>query len=92
MAVDEETIQRETRKASARARRSLKQARSQVADAQKAFKELVTWRFDQLGKLLEKHKSHASHYKELQAALKGVEAAIARAEAACDALDAAPKS
>ncbi|GAA1218942.1 hypothetical protein [Pseudonocardia alaniniphila] len=92
MAVDEERLQREVRNASARARKSLKQARSQVAAAHNAFKEPVTWFFEQLGKLLENHESYSSHYKELQAALKGVEAAIARAEAACDALDAARKS
>ena len=92
MAVDEERIERHARKASARARQSLKQARSHVATAQGPFKESVTILSDSLGKILGKHKSYADHYKELQAALKGVEAAIARAEAACDALDAAPKS
>ena len=45
---------------------------------------------DSLGEKLAKHKSYSTHYKELQAALHGLEAAIARAEAACDALDAAP--
>jgi hypothetical protein len=48
--------------------------------------------FDSLGEKLGKKKSYTNHFKELQAALQGAEAAIARAEAACDALDAAPKS
>lgn len=92
MAVDEERIEQEVRGASASARKSLKQARPHVAAAHGPFKKPVTFFSDPLGKILEKHKSYSNHYKDLQAALKGVEAAIARAEAACDALDAAPKS
>ena len=93
MAGDEERIQREVRKASARARQSLEQARSHVAAAHKPFEQWSTLvYFTSLGEKLGKQKSYANHYKELQAALQGVEAAIARAEAACDALDAAPKS
>ena len=92
MAGDEERIQREVRKASARARQSLEQARSHVAAAHEPFKKGITmFYFDSLGEKLGKQKSYTNHFKELQAALKGVEAAIARAEAACDALDAAPK-
>jgi hypothetical protein len=90
VANDEERIQRDVRNASARARQSLKQARSHVTAAPKSFTSGII--STPLGKILEKHNSYSSHYKELQAALKGVEAAIARAEAACDALDAAPKS
>jgi hypothetical protein len=92
VAVDEERIQREAHKASASARKSLTQARPHVAAAHGPFKRPVNFFSDPLGKILERHKSYSSHYKELQAALKGVEAAIARAEAACDALDSAPKS
>jgi hypothetical protein len=92
VAVDEESIERHARKASARARQSLKQARSHAAAAHKPFKEGITMLYaDSLGEKLAKHKSYSTHYKELQAALHGLEAAIARAEAACDALDAAPK-
>ncbi|WP_433290385.1 hypothetical protein ACQPZQ_43995 [Pseudonocardia sp. CA-142604] len=90
MAADGERLQEKTRKASVRIRKSLKQARSHVATAYGPFKESFST-FTLLGQALEKNKSYSSHYKELQAALKGVEAAIARAEAACDALDAAPK-
>lgn len=92
MAVDEERIQRKTRKASARARQSLEQARSHVAAAHRPFKEGITMFYaDSLGEKLGKQKSYANHYKELQAALRAVDAAITRAEAACDALDAAPE-
>jgi phage shock protein A len=91
VAGDEERLQEKARKASARVRKSLKQARSHVAAAHGPFKESFKT-FSLLGQALEKNKSYSNHYKELQAALKGVEAAIARAEAACDALDAAPKS
>lgn len=89
MAGDEERLQEKARNVSARVRKSLKQARSQVTAAQEQFKDGII--FNSPGKGLEKHKSYSSHYKELQAALKGMEAAIARAEAACDALDSAPK-
>jgi hypothetical protein len=88
VAVDEERLQRDVRKASARARQRLKQARSYVTEAPKSFNGTFS---GQLGKKLDKNRSYSSHYKELLAALKGVEAAIARAEAACDALDSAPK-
>jgi hypothetical protein len=91
VAVDEESFQRDVRKASARARQKLKQARSQVAAANEPFNNGVPLLVESLGKKLEKDKSHSNHYKELRAALKGAEAAIARAEAACDARDAAPK-
>jgi hypothetical protein len=87
VAGDEERFEREVRKASAGARQSLEQARSHVTAAPRLFNKGIL--SDPLSKKLGKHKSYSNHYKELQAALKGVEAAIARAEAACDALDAA---
>ena len=89
MAVDEERLQEKARKVSAHVRKSLKQARTQVTATHGQFQD--GFFLNSPGKGLEKHKSYSSHYRELQAALKGVEAAIARAEAACDALDAAPK-
>lgn len=85
MAVTEEHL-REAASATESVRSRLGQARSAVADSRKAF-SVTRWHWwGTLGDTLGKERPHASHYKELQAALEAADAALSRAESACEAL------
>jgi hypothetical protein len=93
VADDDESVYRAARTAAARARQRLGQARAIVGSAGTAFDGgvgLASW--GSLGDKLNKRKACAARYKELQAAIRAAEAAIAHAEAACDALTHATQS
>jgi hypothetical protein len=84
---DDESLYVATRAAAARVRQRLGQARTAVGSASTAFSNgigLASW--GSLGEKLNGSKACATPYKELQSAIRDAEAAIARAEAACDAL------
>ncbi|GAA1264602.1 hypothetical protein GCM10009609_29790 [Pseudonocardia aurantiaca] len=86
MADDDEAVFR-AQKAAGKARGMLSQARRTVGSAGAPFNGtmgLLSWRT--LDDKLNKRKACAARYKELQYALRDAEAAISRAEAACDAL------
>jgi hypothetical protein len=87
MADDDESVYRAARNAAADARKKLSQARTAVGSASTAFRGgvgLASW--GSVGDKLNRHKACAARYKELQSAIREADEAIARAEAACDAL------
>ena len=87
MADDDESVYRATRAAATQARKKLGQARTVVGSASTAFRGgvgLASW--GSIGDKLNRRKACAARYKELQSAIRDADAAIARAEAACDAL------
>jgi hypothetical protein len=62
-----------------------------VAAAEKPFDEAVGWlSWGSIRDKLKKTEPYAKRYKELLAELQAADAALARAEAACDALGAVP--
>lgn len=87
MADDDEAVYRAAQKATGKARGMLSQARRTVGSASTPFNGTVglgSW--GSLADKLNKRKACAARYKELQSAIRDAEAAIGRAEAACDAL------
>jgi hypothetical protein len=87
MTNDDERVYRAARAAAAQTRQRLGQARAAIVSAGTQFKSgvgIASW--GTVGDKLNKNKASAAHYKELQAAIRAAETAIAHAEAACDAL------
>ena len=79
----------------AHARGRLGDTSGAVASARKKFDEgwgdgLVYW--DKVGEKLARDRSSAPHYKELVAALKEIDSAVAKAQSACERLTSAALS
>lgn len=79
---------RDALRAAEKARGFLSQAKSTIGEARKVFLRykypLLDW--NNLGEILNKDSTYAPYHKELQAALVAVEAALVRAESACEKL------
>ena len=85
MAVDEEHL-RQAALITTNVRSRIGQARFAVAEARKAF-SFTRWHWwGDLGQILGKQSPYKSHYNDLKAALEAAEAALCRAESACEAL------
>lgn len=87
MANDDESVYRSARAAAASTHKRLDHARKQVSSAGSAFGGGVGfWSWGTVGEKVAKRETCTKRYKELQAALKAAEAAIGKAQSACDAL------
>ncbi|MGQ0574989.1 MAG: hypothetical protein ACT4RN_12390 [Pseudonocardia sp.] len=87
MANDDESVFRAARKAAGQAHSELEKARDRVRSAGAAFDGAVgVFSWNSLGDKLKRRDACAAHAKELQAAVASAQAALIRAQAACDAL------
>jgi hypothetical protein len=86
VADDDESVHRAARSAATTAERKLAQSRTNLDSAAAAFKGPVGLSWGTVGEKLNKSKTCASQYKELQSAIRTAQNAVERADAACKAL------